>query len=890
MRLYPIPLLLAATVACRSSQSIPTPPPGETTGHGSAVQDGRSDAGSEAAEAAASPASYQPSSSIASGPASSAPVAGKAGQDDVTTARDLVQRSQEAQASLAQEYIERAKGELDRADLQAALASASAAVDLAPSNPEARELLRRVQGLLGDDYSSASLAFEDELQRTMVRRAQARLEAQDHVDRGEQSFREGDFDSAITEFRQAEMVLHYNPLIATDSLDEQLIRGRIAEAVRLRDRAVAEAEEAARVESERLRQEAEQRERDRRENKLREFYEYANKAFLAERFSEAEDWCDLILVEDPGNEAAQNLKAVARESRHFKADEVNRRDLREQWLRTFEELDTMNVPQTDALTYDIERWREVVHRQPLSHAQLDPTVNADRQAILDRLDSVRFAPNFGGPDNEGTPLESVAAYLQQLTGINFLISTAVTEELDEEETAVRLHLGERSVRNVLELIATTSESLRWKVEDGVVKFVTADEMIGGQIQVTYGVQDLIHPIPDYPGRDINVAPSGGLIAPDEDIVERETNVIEQGMLEDLILNNIAPESWDLDPANTIRITDNGIMTVSQTPEVQEQIQDLLASLREATGIMVDIQARFMKVEDTFLEDIGIDLRGLGAPGLGDGSFAFNDFGDQSAADDLADGPGRDNTLGAFYDEGEDGDIRLRVEDLYDTGLGNDDFRNSGGLSFQWTFLNDLQLELILRAVSKSERVQLVTAPRILVHNTARANLSILNQVAYVQDFDVEIAQAASIADPIVAVIQDGVILDVRPVVSADRRFITLELRPTVAVLKRPIEERVTTLGSQNSVTIMLPDVEIQRVRTSVPLPDKGTVLLGGMKESTKQDQRSGVPILNKIPILSAFFERKGNFVSNRKLLILLTAEIVIPDEREPSNAEMGLAE
>ena len=446
------------------------------------------------------------------------------------------------------------------------------------------------------------------------------------------------------------------------------------------------------------------------------------------------------------------------------------------------------------------------------------------------------------------------------------------------------------MKSVLDLISTTSEFVRWKVEDGVVKFVTVDELIGGQVLVTYGVQDLIHPIPDYPGRDINVWPTGGLFPPDEDLPAREANVIGTGMLEDLIINNISPLSWDADKANSIRITENGIMTVNQTPEVQEMIQQLLEDLREATGIMVDIQARFMKVEDTFLEDMGIDLRGLGAPGLGDGSNAFNDFGDQSATDDLSDGPGRDNTLGAFYDEGFDGEIRARVEDLYDTQLGNDDFQGSGGLTFQWTFLNDLQLELILRAVSKSERVELVTAPRILVHNTARANLSILNQVAYLQDFNVEIAQAASIADPIVAVIQDGVILDVRPVVSADRRFITLELRPTVAVLKRPIEERVTTLGSQNSVTIMLPEVEIQRVRTSVPLPDRGTVLLGGMKESTKQSQRSGVPILNKIPILSAFFERKGNFVSNRKLLILVTAEIVIPEELEPTDAMMGLSE
>ena len=105
-----------------------------------------------------------------------------------------------------------------------------------------------------------------------------------------------------------------------------------------------------------------------------------------------------------------------------------------------------------------------------------------------------------------------------------------------------------------------------------------------------------------------------------------------------------------------------------------------------------------------------------------------------------------------------------------------------------------------------------------------------------------------------------------------------------------MEERVTTLGSQNSVTIMLPEVEIQRVRTSIPIPDGGTVMLGGLKESEKQDYRSGIPILSKIPLLSALTERKGKFISNRKLLILLRASIVIPEEVAPTAAEMGLTD
>ena len=70
--------------------------------------------------------------------------------------------------------------------------------------------------------------------------------------------------------------------------------------------------------------------------------------------------------------------------------------------------------------------------------------------------------------------------------------------------------------------------------------------------------------------------------------------------------------------------------------------------------------------------------------------------------------------------------------------------------------------------------------------------------------------------------------------------------------------------------------------------DGGTVLLGGMKIHESQDLRSGVPILNKIPIISFLFERQGTFVSNRKLLILLKANIVIPVESEPTPAQMGL--
>ena len=55
---------------------------------------------------------------------------------------------------------------------------------------------------------------------------------------------------------------------------------------------------------------------------------------------------------------------------------------------------------------------------------------------------------------------------------------------------------------------------------------------------------------------------------------------------------------------------------------------------------------------------------------------------------------------------------------------------------------------------------------------ARANLTITNQVSYLKDFDVEVAQNAVIADPVVGLAQEGVVLDVAVVaVTVQRRVI-----------------------------------------------------------------------------------------------------------------------
>ena len=100
-------------------------------------------------------------------------------------------------------------------------------------------------------------------------------------------------------------------------------------------------------------------------------------------------------------------------------------------------------------------------------------------------------------------------------------------------------------------------------------------------------------------------------------------------------------------------------------------------------------------------------------------------------------------------------------------------------------------------------------------------------------------------------------------------------------LQLPIPTFTTTLGVGQPISIQLPEVTLQRVRTTVTVPDGSTMMLGGMRLVERQNLRSTVPLLGSLPGLSWLFSRNGTSVQNRKMLILIRSKIVLMEELEP---------
>jgi len=212
-----------------------------------------------------------------------------------------------------------------------------------------------------------------------------------------------------------------------------------------------------------------------------------------------------------------------------------------------------------------------------------------------------------------------------------------------------------------------------------------------------------------------------------------------------------------------------------------------------------------------------------------------------------------------------------------------------------TFLDDFQVTALIRATQAAQSRSTITAPRVTLFNGQRAYVLISTQRAYVSDLQPIVGTGAVGFDPTVALVNTGAILDVQATVSSDRKYVTLTLRPQVAQLLSlvafPVAQATAGGGTGNGNNnnqnngiatgiIQQPEIQITEVRTTVSVPDGGTLLLGGQSLAAEIERESGVPVLSKIPFLKRLFTNRSTAKDDQVLLILVKPTIIIQREQE----------
>jgi general secretion pathway protein D len=825
-------------------------------------------------------------------PAAAAPAGQQAApaQQDMTEllkqSREHLQLVDQRTAALVQTYLDDGLAAMKAGDLKTAHENFAKAYELDPDDPAARSLSQSTAaalGLPGGELGAVVAAARD---RAAARADQARLLVRQEVDAGDRQLAAGDAEAAVHSYEDALLMLKANPDLGDGSL------GTVEVTKRLTAAQSAAQVQTGQHEAELLRRATQQQEEfdkaeaSREDRRIQALMDTANTAFLADEYAAAEQALNEVLTAQPDNGTAQELLRVVQKARHSASARATRLEYRNEWQDTFDELTQQQVIPNELIMFpDAASWKTIVDRGNKSFGAGGTTALSPLdEAVKQRLEKA-IPVSF-----QDEPLDQILTHLQAVTGANFIMSQAA-----RDADVPPITLEDKASQPVSRILTIITEDLSlppltWTIQDGVVRIQTKEETRSDYRLEMYDIRDLTFTPKDYPAQDFNLLPSGtdkeSYQAPAE---EEPPPFIGADALLTLIQDNIAPDSWSSDPNRTIQLMP-GTLVVRQTPDVHEQIHALLDDLRINTKSLVHIETRFIEVEDSFLEDIGVDLRGL--DGSDTGGFPLEDFGQSGAGGfgtpQAPTGIGTGNDPGFFY-AGDNGDLKGRIENLFDFTLGEPGGLSPvGGLSGQILFLNDTNVQAVLRAVTKYDTSNIVNAPSLTLRSGQRGNVKQLTTRTYVRDFEPEIAQAAVIAQPELDNVKEGVILDVRAVASADRRFITLELRPTIIDLVpdaqgNPLPNVTVSLATQNSsdVTIELPELHIERLRTTATIPDGATLMLGGLKRTVDNTQHSTVPFLGEIPVIGSLFSRTGDFTMKRKLMILLKASILNPEEYEP---------
>jgi type II secretory pathway component GspD/PulD (secretin) len=763
------------------------------------------------------------------------------------------------------------------------------ALENSPDNQEAIGLYREILAAQGKRAGEIPQAKEELEKLHHVRQKEMQAKANYHFNEGKKAFHDGRYDGAIQQFETVLAIVEKGPYGTDWGTLKEETENLLFQAREKKVKADEATAKAAARNAIAVVKEQELKRQKEIKGRIDKLLTEGLKAFEDEQFEISENVAEKVLDLDPLNPRARELRDMSVRAR-FRKTKADTLALLKQRFREWRlDIQETSIPWSDRpLQWPSQKEWDRINRRAAAVQRFGAGIElnpADR-ALQNRLQEETVSFTF-----EDATLAEALDFIRNLRNINVVIDDEVKGDL--EAAPVTLTVNDLELASALDLLLRLAgPDYTYVFRNGVVYITNVEGARGDPVMQVYNVGDLTLRLTNFIAPSLILKPAGAEVSEDEPLFGKaeEGEQIYGGGVEELlelIQANIAPDTWD-DPYS-INPSGTDKLVVMHTPEVQAEVTRFLEDLRKFAGLVVTIETRFLSVNDDFLRDVGVEISGLGGSGKGplvnldDVTNGFED--NASAGFDNTGGsapapPAANPGAGVFFNNNSDGDYRGRSENLFDRALGSV-LSPVGGAVIQYTYLDDTDVNMILRAVEKTRTGRLLQAPSLTVYNTQRANITLVNQLSFVQDFDVEVAQTAFIADPIVSIIQDGLTLDVRPTISHDRKWVTLELQPTVAILQRPIPTFQTSLGALTTpVTLQLPETDIQKSQTTVRVPDGGSLVIGGLKNISFVDMRSEVPWLGSIPIIGFFFSREGSSKEIENLIIIVTARITDLQEEE----------
>jgi type II secretory pathway component GspD/PulD (secretin)/tetratricopeptide (TPR) repeat protein len=687
-----------------------------------------------------------------------------------------------------------------------------------------------------------------------------------------------------------------------------------------------------------------------KEKQVTDLMRQSNALYKEGKYAEAQVAAQKAHELDPDNVQAGAAVKISEMARNRAEAKDLKKEREEIFLRELNDAEREGpaVTSGEPLKYDSKRWPIVKGRKPSEELDILHHRTEKERDIERRL----LSPT--SIDFKDTPLRQVLDDLSATNQINIVPDQAALDDAGiNADRPVSLKVEGVQLKSALNLLLSQAH-LTYVIKDEVLCVTTEAHAKGKLVQKIYQVGDIVIPIENHAtpldpindqlrqsyerhgamtaammggssmayrpampgGTEVSATPKGGSMmdaftqaagssqsssGSGTSVTSRNPEHTLEGQLMDLITNTIHPESWSkVGGPGTIDYYPLGMaLVVTQTPDIQEQVADLLQALRRLTDLEVAVEIRMVTLDEAFYERIGVNFsmnivnkNTKYFPQLATGQFNLplqnNSFTPSSFVTGLSPAGTFTSDLGIPIAPSSFGPSVPPFGGFPNTpGL-------DGGLTMGMAFLSDIQVYMLVEAAQGDRRTNIMQAPKLTMFNGQTSNLIVANQQFFVTDVAAFGFGGQIVFEPLNSTINTGLTLTIQTVVSADRRFVRMNLAPTLTNIGTattalfPVTAFITpildggTPGPPVPFTqyVQTPQFTNISVQTTVSVPDGGTVLLGGLKTLREGRNEFGPPILSEIPWINRLFKNVGYGRESESLLIMVTPRIIINEEEE----------
>lgn len=323
-----------------------------------------------------------------------------------------------------------------------------------------------------------------------------------------------------------------------------------------------------------------------------------------------------------------------------------------------------------------------------------------------------------------------------------------------------------------------------------------------------------------------------------------------------------------------------VLIVRETPRQLEEIRNIVR-LIDVPRQQVFIEAKFVELNDSARQDLGIDWQVLGEQGITlglrdmvreyertntrtrvDGTGSINNSGNTGTTTTTAmDGmPSSTVSTGISASNRASGQIVGRnISGISDTGV-VDPVPTMESEIVRGAILTASDFALTLRALQSLNGVSIVSNPKMLVANGQTARIHVGRNEPNIRALPSG-DQGTNFIFELDGFIETGVKLEVTPSVSTERN-ISLNIIPE---LSRIIERKQFPNGADFPVTTS------RRIETEFALESGNTVAIGGLTEGFDQEVTRKVPILGDLPLIGRYLFRYTRTEKQQEEIIIFVS-------------------